>query len=176
MVCEAGKTCSPPSPSSSSSASGISVTLTSFTPGPQSTDVRFCMTLPSIYYDLLTSPVLIVEQKTFQISTGSSSSPHGCYQFEYPVSATEISQAEHISLSIDNVRVSPARYPHEDCQSARVSLIIQYPGLDFQCSFSMAGYYTSLQLPTGMTREQADQIITDAVEGAIYGPWTLTIR
>lgn len=176
MVCEAGKACSPPSLSSSSSANGISVTLTSFTPGPQSTDVRFCMTLPSIYYDLLALPILTVDEKTFQVSTGASSNPHGCYQFEYPVSATEISQAEHISLSIENVRVSPARYPDDDCQSARGRLITQYPGLDFQCSFSMAGYYTSLQLPTGMTWEQADQIITDAVEGAIYGPWTLMIR
>lgn len=165
-----------PALNSSSSASGISVTLMSFTPGPQSTDVRFCMTLLNIYYDLLAHPPLIVDQKTFQMSTGASSSPRGCYQFEYPVTEIEISQAERISLSIDNVRVSPARYPDDDCQSARGRLITQYPGLDFQCSFSVAGYYTSLQLPTGMTREQADQIITDAVEGAIYGPWTLMIR
>jgi hypothetical protein len=52
----------------------------------------------------------------------------------------------------------------------------QYPGLDFQCSFSMGGYYTNLQLPTGMTETQAQKIILDTIEGAIYGPWVLVIR
>jgi len=59
---------------------------------------------------------------------------------------------------------------------AKPGLIAKYPGLGFQCNFNMAGYYTNLQLPAGMTREQAQQIIVDAVEGAIYGPWTLTVR
>ena len=79
-------------------------------------------------------------------------------------------------LSIDNVRISPARYPDEDCQAARAGLVAKYPGLDFQCRFSMAGYYTDLQLPGGMTRAQAQQIIVDAIEGAIHGPWVLTIK
>jgi hypothetical protein len=178
MVCEAGKTCSPPSASyGSTSANGVSAILTNVTPGTQSTTIAFCMTLPSIYYDLgYPSPTLIVDQQTFNLSGGTSTSPHGCYEFEYPLGAGEFNQAKRIVLSIDNVRVSPARYPDQDCQSARPGLIAQYPGLDFQCNFSMAGYYTNLQLPTGMTREQAQQIIADAVEGAIYGPWRLTIR
>jgi hypothetical protein len=170
--------CAPPSASyGTASANGVSATFTNVTSGAQSTTVAFCMTLPSIYYDLgYPSPTLIADQQTFNLSSGTSTSPHGCYEFEYPLGAAEFNQAKHIVLSIDNVRVSPARYPDEDCQSARPRLVAQYPGLDFQCNFSMAGYYTNLQLPAGMTREQAQQIITDAIEGAIYGPWTLAIR
>jgi hypothetical protein len=52
----------------------------------------------------------------------------------------------------------------------------QYRGLDFPCNFSMAGYCINLQLPSGMTREQAQQIIFDAIENTIHGPWVLTIR
>jgi hypothetical protein len=178
MVCEAGTPCASPSSSyGASSANGVSATLTNVTPGAQSTTVAFCMTLPSIYYDLgYPSPTLIVDQQTFNLLSGTSTNPHGCYEFEYALGAAEFNRAKRIVLSIDNVRVSPARYPDEDCQSARPRLIVQYRGLDFQCNFSMSGYYTNLQFPTGMTREQAQQIIMDAVEGAIYGPWTLTIR
>lgn len=148
MVCEAGKICSPPSSSyGATSANGVSATLTNVTPGAQSTTVAFCMTLPSIYYDLgYPSPTLIVDQQMFNLSSGTSTSPHGCYEFEYPLSAAEFNQAKHIVLFIGNARVSPARYPDDDCGSARPNLIAQYPGLDFQCHFSMAGYYTDLQV------------------------------
>jgi hypothetical protein len=177
MVCEVGIACAPPASYGSTSANGVSATLANVTPGVQGTTIAFCMTLPSIYYDLgYPSPTLKVDQQTINLSSGTSTNPHGCYEFEYPLGAAEFNQAKRIVLSIDNVRVSPARYPDEDCQSARPRLIVQYPGLDFQCNFSMAGYYSNLQLPNGMTKEQAKQIIVDAVESAIYGPWTLAIR
>jgi hypothetical protein len=40
----------------------------------------------------------------------------------------------------------------------------------------MAGFYTDLQIPNGMSRNQADTIIMDAIQGAIYGPWTLILK
>jgi hypothetical protein len=96
---------------------------------------------------------------------------------KYQVSATQIEQAEHIVLSIDTaLRIAPPPGdPNDACQSARPGLIATYPGLDFQCNYSMAGYYTNLHLPGGMTPEQARRIIIDAIEGAIYGPWLLEI-
>jgi hypothetical protein len=99
-------------------------------------------------------------------------------EMQYQVSSTEIEQAQHISLFIDgNLRMSPPPGdPDVACQTARLNLVAQHPGLDFQCHFSMAGYYTKLHLPTGMTQEQANTLIVDTIEGAIYGPWTLTIK
>ena len=37
-------------------------------------------------------------------------------------------------------------------------------------------FYTDLQKPDGMLREQADKIVMDAIQGAIYGPWTLVLK
>ena len=70
----------------------------------------------------------------------------------------------------------PPGDPDADCQAARPNLMAEYPGLDFQCHFSGAGYYTNLQLPAGMTDTQAQKIIFDTIEGAIYGPWVLNIK
>lgn len=179
MVCEAGNACSPPSPSGSSWASGISVTLTSFTHDAQSATVDFCMTVPNRYYALGSpAPFLLIDQEPAPFLDGGSTQPWGCYFMKYQISAAQLEQSQHIVLSIDTAlrMAPPPGAPNDACQSAKADLISQYPGLDFQCSFSMAGYYSNLQLPTGMTRDQAQQIIMDAVEGAIYGPWTLTIR
>jgi hypothetical protein len=78
---------------------------------------------------------------------------------------------------IDALRMdSPPGDPDASCQIARSTLVTQYPGLNFSCNFSMAGFYTDLQIPNGMSRNQADTIIMDAIQGAIYGPWTLILK
>lgn len=101
----------------------------------------------------------------------------GCFEFEFPVTATQIQGAASIAVSIGQVRIiGGPNDPDGTCQTVRPNLMAQYPGLDFQCQFSMAGYYTNLQVPAGMTTEQAKQVIFDAIEGAINGPWLLTVR
>lgn len=40
----------------------------------------------------------------------------------------------------------------------------------------MAGAYTDLQPPVGMTNGQANKIIMDAIQGAIYGPWVVRLK
>jgi hypothetical protein len=109
---------------------------------------------------------------------GGTLSTWGCYEFRYQISDAEVNQAQSITLAIDGgLRMSPPPGdPDTVCLAARLILIAQYPGLDFQCHFSGAGYHTSLKLPAGLTTEQARQIITDAIKGAIYGPWLLAIR
>ena len=183
MVCVAGKTCSPPSspPSvGSTPVNGISVTLTNFTYDSQSATVDFCMTVSLQKYTLVPAPSLLIDQKPAPFLTGGSNfiSGPGCLEMKYQVSAAEIEQAHRITLLIDgSLRMSPPPGdPNVACQAARLNLVAQYPGLDFQCAFSMAGYYTNLQLPAGMDTTKAQQIITDDIEGAIYGPWILNIR
>lgn len=158
---------------------GITVTLTNFKTDEQSTTVDFCMTMPNRYYSLDSpAPSLVIDEKTAPFLEGHSIDPWGCWDMRYQIGAAAIEQAQHIVLRIDaSIRTAP---PHGDpdvaCQSARKNLINQHPGLDFECHFSMAGYYTNLSLPAGLTREQADQLIRDTIEGAIYGPWVITIR
>ena len=99
------------------------------------------------------------------------------FEFDFPVGAAELNQAQHITLSISQVRIlGGVNDPNEACQTVQSKLMSQYPGLGFQCSFSMGGYFTNLQLPAGMSAIQAQQIITDAIEGAINGPWVLNVK
>jgi hypothetical protein len=56
----------------------------------------------------------------------------------------------------------------------RPNLITRYPGLDFECA--RYNYYNNLRLPAGMTKEEADRIILDAIQDAEYGPWELVTK
>jgi len=162
----------------SASAHGVSTTLTNFISDSQTAAVSFCMTVPNRSYALDRAPSLLVDQQPAPFLGGGTISPWGCYEFEYQIGAAELERAQGITLSIQgSLRMSPPPgSPDAACNSARSNLLAQYPGLDFQCRFSIAGYHTNLKLPAGMTTEQAGQIIMDAVEGAIYGPWVLKIR
>lgn len=162
----------------SASTHGISATLTNFISNPQSATVSLCMTVPDRNYALDRAPSLLIDQLPAPFLDGGTISPWGCYEFKYQISAAELDQVQRVTLSIEgSLRMSPPPGdPDAACKSARLNLMAQYPGLDFQCHFSMAGYYTNLKLPAGMTTEQAKRMITDAIEGAIYGPWVLTIR
>lgn len=179
LVCDPNQPCNPPIAAGGITANGISVTLTSFTHDAQSATVDFCMTTPNRNYALGSpAPSLLVDQKPAPFLDGGTIQPWGCYEMKYQISAAQIEQAQQITLLIDTaLRMSPPPGdPDTACQFSRPDLLAKYPGLDFQCHFSMAGYYTNLRLPDRMMREQAQQIITDAIEGAIYGPWVLTIK
>ncbi len=162
----------------SASAHGVSATLTNFISNSQSATVSFCMTVPDRNFALDRAPSLLIDQQPVPFLDGGTISPWGCYEFRYQTSDAEVNQAQQITLSIEGgLRMSPPPGdPDTACSSVRLNLMAQYPGLDFQCQFSGAGYTTNLKLPTGLTTEQAKQMITDAIEGAIYGPWVLTIR
>jgi hypothetical protein len=182
QVCEAGQACSSSTAGTGNTitASGVTATLTHFTYDAQSATVDYCMSVSFHTYILDSTPSLLIDQKAAPFLTGGSdfANGDGCMQTTYQAGAAKIEQAEHIVLSIDgSLRMSPPPGdPNVACQAARLNLVAQHPGLDFQCHFSMAGYYTNLQLPADMTREQADQLITDTIEGAIYGPWILTLK
>ena len=177
IVCVPGTPCSSPISNRGASANGVSASLTSFTSGGQSAVARFCMTFPNRNYGPGGGSVsLIVDQQSILASTGGSLEV-GCFEFEFPVTAAQIERAKTVAVSIGQVRmIGGPSDPQGACETARLNLKAKYPGLDFQCDFRMAGYYTDLQLPAGMTRTQADVLIVDAIEGAIYGPWTLNIK
>ena len=179
IVCDPNQPCNPPVAGGGTSVTvnGVAASLTSFSSDSSSASVSFCMTMPNRDYGPAGGSVsLKIDQQTGLASSGTSLNP-GCFDFEFPVGAVELNQAQHIAVSISQVRIlGGPNDPNGACQTARSKLMSQYPGLDFQCSFSMGGYYTNLQLPAGMTETQAQKIILDTIEGAIYGPWVLVIR
>lgn len=178
LVCDPNQPCSPPaSGGSGTTTSGVSATLTNFTSNAQSATASFCMTLPNRNYGPTPGSVsLVLDQQNILTSTGGSLDT-SCFEFEFPVTATQVQQAKNVAVSITQVRIlGGPNDPNGNCQAVRPNLMAQYPGLDFQCNFSMSGYYSNLQLPAGMTSEQAREIIFDAIEGAVNGPWILTVR
>ncbi|MFZ3071007.1 MAG: NBR1-Ig-like domain-containing protein [Anaerolineaceae bacterium] len=159
---------------------GVTVTLTDFAYDTQSVTVNLCFSVSLHYYTLGPAPSLLMDQEKAPFLAGGSdfASGPGCLEVMYQISPGEIEQTSHISLLIDSsLRISPPPGdPNTACEAAKVDLVETYPGLDFQCNYSMAGYATNIKPPSGMTRENAEIQINDAIEGAIYGPWTLTIK
>ena len=162
------------------SASGVTVSLTKFTNDAQSATVNFCMSVSLHTYTLDTAPSLLVDQEPLSFLSGGSdfTSGPGCMEMTYQVGSSQIEQASRIALLIDgSLRMSPPPgNPDVACQAARFALAAQYPGPGFSMPFQHGGYYTNLQQPAGMKREQANTLIVDTIEGAIYGPWTLIIK
>ena len=163
--------------SGSGTIGGVSATLKSFTPGDHQTSVSFCLTLPNRNYGPLGDAVsMTVDQKTVPSATGEMTSP-ACFTFDFPISANQISSAGQVTVSIARVGIlGGVNDPQGACESAKSKLTLQYPGLDFTCHFSMAGYYTALKLPATLTAVQADSLITNTIEGVITGPWVITIK
>lgn len=185
-VCDPNQPCNPPV-AGGGTVNGVTATLTGFSSDSSSATVDFCITVPNLpnpnyarAYAPEPAPSLLIDQTPAPFLTGGSNFAGGlgCYEMKYQISDAEIEQAQHVTLFMDNIRMlgGPPGPPNEACQAARLNLVAEYPGLDFQCHFSGAGYYTNLQLPAGMTTTQAQQIIFDTIEGAIYGPWVLNIK
>ena len=177
MVCASEESYSPPQTGGSTTLNKVSVTLKSFTADSQNTTAQFCMTLPNRNYGPGPGTVFLVVNQQSVIASSGGTLDVGCFEFAFPVTETQMSQAKDVAVSIGQVRtLGGVNDPQGACETARPNPVAQYPGLDFQCHFSMAGYYTDLQVPTGMTTEQAKQMVVDAIEGTIYGPWVLTIK
>ena len=156
---------------------GITMKLLNFTTKNGEADASVCIVNPPTPRHMPFLPTeLLLDNKSIDISGETYIRP-GCYVLSFPVDPAQVQAAHSIKIVIGQIRI-PGGPPDADaaCEKAHDVLVKRYPGLDFVCHFSMAGYYTNLKLPAGMTKQQADQIITDAVEGAIYGHWVLKVR
>jgi len=182
-VCEAGQDCSAPLAAagggSASVVNGVSFSLTGVSHEGPETHVGFCLSQvnPKFFYYSpdLQQTFLIVDGQELSSSSGSSTTPINgtcCMTFHFPLTLEEYNQAAHISFYTE--RIEGVNWSEQTCEEIRPSLITQYPGLDFECA--RYDYYTNLRLPAGLTREEAHQIVVDAIEDAKYGPWELIIK
>lgn len=188
QVCETKQSCSQVvSSGTSTSSSNVTINITNFAYNFQNATVNYCISISGLndwralraYSSWPTTPKLFIDQKAAPFQEGGSdfSSGDGCSYMVYKVTAAEIEQAQKISLVIDTLRMGlPPGDPNVACEAARATLLAQYPGLNFQCDFSMAGYFTNLQSPSGMSWTDAVELINATIEGAIYGPWTLILK
>lgn len=141
--------------------------------------VDFCMQLPDGRAWYPWEVILVVDQQQYS-PTGSRIDPVGattdykCFSFSFPV-IVSISSGSPYQLSIGKVELPPEVHQAENCAYAQTTLRAAYPGLDFTCT-GPGLFYTNLILPPGMTKEQADQLILDAISSSIHGPWILNGR
>ncbi len=157
-----------------SSLMGVSAQLSSAYMENSEFTVDFCMQLPDGRQWYPWNVLLLVNQQQYSPS-GSQIDPVGattankCFSFSFQVS---ISAGTTYQLSIGKVELPPEVHQAENCAYAQTKLRATYPGLDFKCA-GPGSWYTNLVLPSGMTKEQADQLILDAMSSSIYGPWIL---
>ena len=99
-------------------------------------------------------------------------STNRCFEFEFAVGVNNYGTVP-VSISIRDMRVSAENHLEANCARAKQKFANQYPGLDFTCG-PIGFFYSNLKLPSGMTKDQADKLIMDEMEQAIYGNWSLS--
>ena len=165
----------------SSSAGNITMTLVSVQKTETLTNVELCAQFPDLQDWNLNGVILMAGNVQNSLSGYSLKDPksastyansYRCVILEFPVGVSNYGDSQ-VSVSISNIRVPAENSLELNCARAKQILGPQYPGLDFTCG--PAGfYYTNLKLPAALTQAQADILIMDALEQAIYGPWYLT--
>ncbi|HAF61106.1 MAG TPA: hypothetical protein DCK95_02135 [Anaerolineaceae bacterium] len=137
--------------------------------------IFFCMQLSDSRAWFPENVTLVFNQQLVRAS-GARSDPataltdNKCFTFYFQSNGIEPSGS--IQLSISKVALDPVQHKDENCAHAQTTLRAAYPGMDFECA-GPGNFYTHLVLPSGMTEEQADTLILDAMSSAIYGPWVL---
>ncbi len=159
---------------------GVSASLLEFTADAQQAVAKFCMTYPNSQYVIQPPVVLQVDGQQFLATAGSTlgpaTSPNICYVYAFPATEEQIAAASRVAVVVPEVRMGTVPNPDARCQTVHDHLVNQYAGLEFTCHFSADGYFTDLQTPSGMSAADARQMIIDAIEGAIEGPWVLWVR
>jgi DNA-binding CsgD family transcriptional regulator len=167
--------------SNSVQAGNVTMTLINVQKGETVTNVEICAQLPDTRDWNLNGVLLIAGNVQNSLSgymlknpkdASIYSSAYRCYIVEFPVGVNNYGTSP-VSISISNIRVPAENNLTENCVRAKRELASQYPGLDFTCG-TAGFYYTNPIIPSGLSESQADKIIMDALEQAIYGNWLLS--
>ena len=94
-------------------------------------------------------------------------SSYRCFSLGFPAGTNQYGD-QTLTITIEKVHIGIS--DASGCPEIKPALLQQYPGLDYSCG-SLGFFYTNLVLPEGMTEDQANTIIMDALESAVYGPW-----
>ena len=165
----------------SSSAGDITMTLIGVQKAETLTNVEVCAQFPDLQDWNLSGVILTAGNVQNSLSgymlknpksASTYASSYRCIILEFPVGVSNYGNSP-VSVSISSLRVPAENYMELNCARAKQVLGPQYPGLNFTCG-PVGFYYTNLVLPGGMTKSQADILIMDALEQAIYGPWYLS--
>ena len=167
--------------SGSVQANNVTITLINMQKNETVTNVEVCAQLPDTQDWNFNGVVLTAGNVQNSLSglmlknskdANTYSSMYRCYVIEFPVGVSNYGNSP-VSVTISNIRVPAENNLEANCARAKQQLAPLYPGLDFTCG-PMGFFYSNLKLPSGISKDQADKIIMDALEQAIYGPWVLS--
>ncbi len=100
---------------------------------------------------------------------GTASSSYRCFILGFPT-GTDQYGSQPVTITIQSLAVDASTNLEANCARAQHILAVSHPGLTFTCG-SPGFYYSGVQVPAGMTLSEAEQLIMDALEQRIYGPW-----
>ncbi len=166
--------------------SGIRVDLIGVTDSEQGINIKYCITLPDAT-NWFPSGISITAngQTTSELGFALAGSKHdpgtyAAYRCYISTSEDSISQGESFSFSIGVIGKDGTL--DGDCPRAQQALASKYPDLKFVCGGVTEGvgggggsFYNLVQRPEGWSDQKVDQVIMDAMQQNIYGPWTFTI-
>lgn len=140
-------------------------------------EVDFCLDMPDARAWYPWDVILTVDERTFTpegslIQPATATSAHKCFRYSFTV-LDLLASGKPFTLTIGKVSLPPEVNLAENCATAHAALTAQYPGLDFACT-PPGHFYADLVLPDGMSAEEADELILDAMSSAIHGPWLLS--
>ena len=167
--------------SNSVQAYDVTMTLVNVQKNETVTNVEICVQLPDTQDWTFGSAILIAGNVQSPLSgfmlknprdASTYSSTYRCYIVEFPVGVNNYGTSP-VSVSISNIRTPFQNNLEANCARAKQELASQYAGLDFTCG-GYGFYYSNPIIPSGMSESQADTIIIDALEQAIYGNWVLS--
>jgi len=165
----------------SAQANNVTMTLVNVQKNDTVTNVEICAQLPDTQDWNLNGAILTAGNVQNSLSgyrlknpkdTSTYSNSYRCYIVEFPVGVSNYGNSP-VSISITNIRVPAENNLEANCTRAKQELAPQYPSLDFTCG-PIGFFYSNLKLPSGMSKSQADTIIMNALEQAIYGNWVLS--
>lgn len=165
----------------SAQASNVTMTLVNVQKNDTVTNVEICAQYPDTQ-DWNPHGVILIAGNVQNSLSGymlknpkdasTYSNTYRCFILEFPVGVSNYGSSP-VSVSISDIRVDAVNNLEANCARAKQQLAPQYPSLDFTCG-PIGFFYSNLKLPSGMSKSQADTIIMDALEQAIYGNWLLS--
>lgn len=163
----------------SPSSNGVTVTLSKVSTDNLQTRAELCFDLPSPDGWIPLDVVLTAGGQTFSSEGGSLGVyPFRCYYSIFQVSSGFLSQQTAYQIVVGKITPLELVEDHKlRCEQIKPDLKARYPGLDFTCLESGSGRYVgNLSSPQGFTSEQAEVLISDAIQGTIYGPWVISVN
>ncbi|MCD4674313.1 MAG: LuxR C-terminal-related transcriptional regulator [Anaerolineaceae bacterium] len=159
----------------------VTMTLVNVQKDDSITNIEICAQLPDTQDWNLNGVALTTSDGQYAMSgyslknakdANTYSNSYRCYIVRFPVGVSDYDNLP-LSVSIMSIRVPAENNLEANCVRAKQELASQYPGLDFTCG-PVGLYYTNPIFPPEMSQSQADKIIMDALEQAIYGNWLLS--